>query len=264
MKMLMSVEEFNKYKKYTVKALRRAGLYKGRYHYSNKVNTPNQLLYWKNLILFDFKENPVQHDSWDNSGTELCRTISLKINMGKFTQKFGNCMVTIPPSHIKLLWGNPPKIRDYDEQVMSETDEGNWIIKKVARTYYTATAKAINLPKQIPLKDVFRHYVESNLSFDSLRREQIEHPSRYGYEMEIPGTSYVLKFFITGSIYSIHVVKDTQENSVSIPDILKMNHWASIELKDIVERASICRKVEREYEPDDECMETEIAYDCTI
>lgn len=248
-----------------IKSLRRARLYNGRYSYPHYIDSPNQILYWKNLILFDFKENPEQYDSWENSGTELSRTISLKINTGKLTKKFGDCLVTIPPSHIKLLWGNPPKIRDYDEHTISETEEGNWIVKKVIKTYFTAEAKAIELPPQILLKDIFQHYVESNLSLDSLKRKQIEHPARYGYEMKIPGTDYVLKFFITGSIYSISVVKDNpQENPVSISDILKMNHWASIELKDMVERASICRKVEREYEPDDEITETEIAYDCTI
>ena len=251
-----------------VKSLRRARLYNGKYsypHYINYIDSANQILYWKNLILFDFKENPEQYDSWDNSGTELSRTISLKINMGKLTQKFGDCLVTIPPSHIKLLRGNPPKIRDYDEQEISETEEGNWIIKKFTKTYFRATVKAIELPPQIPLKDIFQHYVESNLSLDLLRLKQIEHPSRYGYEMKIPGTDYVLKFFITGSIYSLSVFKDNpQENPVSISDILKMNHWASIELKDMVKRASICRKVEREFEPDDELTETEIAYDCKI
>lgn len=247
-----------------VKSIRRARLYNGRYSYYY-IGSANQLLYWKDLILFDFKKNPQQYDSWDNSGSELSRTISLNINMGKLTKKFGDCLVTIPPSHIKLLWGNPPKIREYDEQEISETEEGNWIIKKLIITRFRAEAKAIELPPQIPLKDIFQHYVESNLSLDSLKREQIKHPSRYGYEMKIPGTDYVMKFFITGSIYSISVVKDNpQENPVSISDILKMNHWASIELKDMVERASICRKVEREYEPDDDPMETEIAYDCQI
>lgn len=248
-----------------VKSLRRARLYKGRYGYPQQYDSVNQILYWKNLILFDFKENPQQYDSWDNSGTELNRTISLKINMGKLTKKFGDCLVTIPPLHIKLLWGNPPKIREYDEQEVSKTEEGNWIIQKFTKTYFRATAKAIELPPQIPLKDIFQHYVESNLSLDSLKLNQIEHPARYRYEMKIPGTDYVLKFFITGSIYSISVVKDNpQENPVSISDILKMNHWASIELKDMVERASICRKVERECEPDDEITETEIAYECKI
>lgn len=249
--------------KYIIKSLRRVGLYKGRYAYPHNVNSVNQLLYWKDLILLDFKENPKQQVSDHNSSTELYRTISLKINLGKLTHKFGDCPVTIPRSYIKLILGNPPKIRNDDNQEISETEEGNWIIKKFIKTYYTATAKAIELPPRIPLKDVFRHYVESNLSLDSLKRDQFEHPSRYGYKMEIPGTDYVMKFFITGSIYSISV-KSTQENPVSITDILKMNHWASIELKDIVERASICRKLEREYEPDDECMETEITYDCKI
>ena len=247
-----------------VKSLRRAKLYKGRYEYPVPcyVGSVNQLLYWKDLILFDFKENPEQQDSWSTSGTELSRTISLKINLGKLTRKFGDCLVTIPPSHTKLLRGNPPKVNGYDEQVVSETEVDNWIIKKITETRTSIIVKDITLPPQMPLKDVFRHYVESNLCLNSLRREQIEHPSQYKYEMEIPGTDYVLKFFITGSIYSISV-KDTQENPASIPDILKMNHWASIELKDIVERASICRKVERNYEPDYE-PETEITYDCKV
>ena len=249
-----------------LKSLRRARLYKGRYDYDYLyVDSVNQLLYWKNLILFDFKENQEQHASWHNSGNELSRTISLKISMGKLTRKFGDCLVTIPPSHIQLLRGTPPNIRDYDEQVISETEVGNWIIKKVTKTYTTATAKDITLPAQIPLKDVFRHYIESNMSLDLFKRQQIERPHRYSYKMEIPGTDYVLKFFITGSIYSISVIEvNPQEYPVSFPDILKMNHWASIELKDIVEKASICRKVEREYEPDDEPMGTEITYDCKI
>lgn len=246
-----------------ITSLRRARLYNGEYGNQISYNIHsidlNHLLYWKNLKLFDFKENPVQESSYNNSGHELNRAISLKINMGKLTKKYGDCMVTIPPSHIKLLWGNPPKIRDYDERIISETEEGNWIIKQVTKTYFTAAAKAIKLPPQIPLKDIFQHYVESNLSLDSLRQELIENPSRYGYEMGIPGTDYILKFLITGSIYSIKVT-----NPVSISDILKMNHWASIELKDIVERASICRKVEREYEPDIDEPESETTYECMV
>ena len=243
--------------------LRRARLYNGKYGNQIPYNMHsidlNHLLYWKNLKLFDFKENPVQESSCNNLGHELNRAISLKINMGKLTKKYGDCMVTIPQSHIKLLWGNPPKIRDYDEQIISETEEGNWIIKQVTKTYFTAAAKDIKLPPQIPLKDIFKHYVESNLSSDSLRQKQIENPSRYGYEMGIPGTDYILKFLITGQIYSIKVT-----NPVSISDILKMNHWASIELKDIVERASICRKVERLYEPDIDEPESETTYECMV
>lgn len=52
------------------------------------------------------------------------------------------------------------------------------------------------------------------------------------------------------------------KNSAMWLIIMKMNHWASIELKDIVERASICRKVKREYdiyEP-----ESETTYECTV
>jgi len=246
-----------------ITSLRRAGLYNGKYGYSDaewpiKSINSSHLLYWKNLKLFDFKENPAQDGSWRNSGTELHRSISLKINLGKLTKKYGDCLVTIPPMHVKLLWGEPPEIPDYDIEEISSEEVNGWIIRKLTKTYTTATPKAIELSPQIPLKDVFRHYVESDLQTDSIKLLQIEHPERYGYKMEIPGTGYILKLFITGSIYSIQVF-----NPTSIHDILKMNHWASIELKDIVERASICRKLEREYEPDfDDDPET--TYECTV
>ena len=246
-----------------IKQLRRARLFTGKYRHArtypiDSINK-NHLMYWKNLQLFDFKENPVQGGSYHNSGSELSRAISLDINLGKLTKKYGDCPVTIPHPHIKLCRGEPPKIQEYDEQVLSEEELEFWTIKTVTRTYTTATAKAINLPPQLPLKDVFRHHVESNISLIQLKLEQIEHPDMYGYKMEIPGTDYIIKFFITGSIYSI-----TVHNPTSIQDILKMNHWASIELKDIVEKASICRKVEREYEPDCDEPESTTTYECTI
>lgn len=249
-------------KKDIIKYLRRARLYKGRYNYPHHVDSPNQILYWNGLVLFDFKENTIQQSSGDNSGTELCRTIVLKVNMGKLTKKYGDCMVTIPKSHIELCRGKPPGLKDYDEQETIKFETKFWIITNVTKTYDVATPKSINLPAQIPLKDVFRHYIESTTSIDSLKLQQIEQPDRYSYEMKIPGVDYVLKFFVTGSIYSISA-KVTQKHPASIPDILKMNHWASIELKDMVEKASICRKVERECEPDYE-SETEIIYDCKI
>lgn len=248
----------------TITSLRRAGLYNGKYGYSDaewptKSINSSHLLYWNNLKLFDFKENPAQVGSYRNSGTELHRAISLNINLGKLTKKYGDCLVTIPPSHVKLLWGKPPEIPDYDIEEISSEEMNNWIITKFTKTYTTATPKAIELPPQVPLKEVFKHYVESELHIDTLKRAQIAHPDQYSYTVEIPGTNYILKFFITGSIYSIKV-----SNPTSIQDILKMNHWASIELKDIVEKASICRKVEREYEPDYDGLESETTYECTV
>lgn len=248
-----------------IKTLRRAGLYKGNYTYIpdienlDGINGINNLLYWRKLILFDFKENPLQCDSWKHDGTELNRTISLKINMGRFTKKFGDCKVIIPPHHIKLLRGEPPNIKEYNEEVVSESDIDNWILKKTIKTYISATPKEITLPPTLPLKDVFKHYVESNLSLTPLKHLQQEYPERYKYEMKIPNTYYLIKFFITGSIYSISVVKE----DVQISDILKMNHWVSIELKDIVEKSTLCRKLQVECEPDFE-PETEITYVCNI
>jgi len=247
-----------------ITSLRRARLYNGKYGYSDaewpvKSINSSHLLYWNNLKLFDFKENPAQDGSWRNSGTELHRAISLKINLGKLTKKYGDCLVTIPPMHVKLLWGEPPEIPDYDIDEISSEEVNGWIIRKLTKTYTTATPKAINLPPQLQLKDVFMHYIESELQTDDIKRSQIAHPDQYGYKMEIPGTNYILKFFITGSIYSIKVT-----NPTSIQDILKMNHWVSIELKDIVEKASICRKVEREYEQDYDELESETTYECTV
>lgn len=248
-----------------IRTLRRAGLYKGNYtripciENLDGINRINNLLYWKKLIMFDFKENPLQHDSWGQNGTELNRTISLKINMGKFTKRFGNYEVIIPPHHIDLLRGEPPEIKDYNEEVVSESEIDNWILKKTVKTYTVATPKEITLPPTLPLKEVFKHYVESNLSLTPLKHLQQEHPERYKYEMKIPNTDYLIKFFITGSIYSISVVKE----EVQISDILKMNHWASIELKNIVEKSTLCRKLQVNCEPDFE-PENEITYVCNI
>jgi len=247
-----------------IKPLRRARLYNGPYVYQDGVHSihKSHLLYWKGLKLFDFKHTPVQQNSYEYSGTELERAISLKFDLGKLTKKYGDCMVTIPPSHIHLIRGQSPKIEVYDDKIISETVVGNWIIKTVTKTYTTATGLPIYIPKQIALNDVFRHYVESNLSINWIKGEQTRRPSFYTYKMEIPGTDYYIKFFITGSIHSILV--EGSENPVSIQDILKMNHWASIELKDIVEKASICRKVETEYEIDDPEIGMETTYVCTI
>lgn len=210
--------------------------------------TVNRLLYWGDLRLLDYIENPLVASS---DQEEILRNISCTINIGKLVKKFSDSQTTIHKEFRRAVLAAEMRKR-FTNDLTSEIEEDgtDYTISKYIRTTYELELKKVATPT-VTLMEAFQMFLDSPLSSDRMSRSDML------FKLTPKGTDYEIGFFFSGKIKRIKVVHPDGRAPTG-EEIIEMSDWANRELADMVEKAAICKKIEESYEPDQETEITEV------
>jgi hypothetical protein len=210
--------------------------------------TVNRLLYWGDMRLLDYIENPM-HTKSDEE--ELLRNISCTINIGKLVRRFSDSRVIIQKEFRRALLAAEMRQRftnDLNTEVIEDCQD--YTISKCTCTTYELDLKKTATPTAT-LIEAFQMYLDSPLNSDRMSRRDMV------FKFTPKDTDYEVSLFFSGKIKRIKVVHPDGRAPTG-EEIIEMSDWANRELAGIVEKVAICKKIEESYEPDPESEITEV------
>lgn len=210
--------------------------------------TVNRLLYWDDLKLLDYIENPlVAHSDQE----EILRNISCTINTGKLVRRFSDSQIITHKELRRAVLTAEMRKRFTDDLASEIIEDGpDYTVSKYTRTTYELQLKKAATPT-VTLREAFQMYLDSPLSSDRMSRSDML------FKLTPKGTDYEIGFFFSGKIKRIKVAHPDGRAPTG-EEIIEMSDWFNREFVDIVEKASICKKIEESYEPDQETEITEV------
>lgn len=217
--------------------------------YTLPERTVNRLLYWGDLKLLDYIENPL-HTKSDEE--EILRNISCTINIGKLVRKFSDSQVIIHREFRRALLVTEMKRKFSDELHKEEIEDcPDHTISRYTRITYELELKDKASSVTGTLLEVFKMFLESPLNSDRMSKSDMV------FKLTPKDTDYEISFFFSGKIKRLKVAHPDGRAPTG-EEIIEMSDWFNREFVDIVERASICKKIEESYEPDQETEITEV------
>jgi hypothetical protein len=216
--------------------------------YTLQERTVNRLLYWGDLKLLDYIENPMTRNS---DGEEILRNISCIISIGKLVKRFSDSQIAIHKEFRRALLTAEMKQRFTNNlNVEVIEDHQDHTISRYTQTTYELGLKDVATPTTT-LLEAFQMYLDAPLNSDRMSRGDML------FRFTPKGTDYEIGFFLSGKIKRIKVVHPDGRAPTG-EEIIEMSDWANKELADIVEKAAICKKIEESYEPEQETEVTEV------
>jgi hypothetical protein len=212
----------------------------------------NRLLYWGDLMLFDYIADPLPYNSDEK---ELVRNITLNVRVGKLVKKFEGCKTKVPYLFRRILLNKyvADKYKGKHNNEMVE-DTSEWVVHKHTSESYYAELKDCNELEIETLMKAYQIYLDSPLCSDDFQNSDM------AFKFTPEGTDYEISVLFNGKIKRIKVVPPNNRPPTA-EEIIEMSEWANRELFDIVEKAAICKKIEETYEPD---TDTEIKEVCGL
>ncbi len=147
------------------------------------IGTINRLLYWGDLVLFNYRTHPKA-----SGGYEQMRNITLTVKIVNLVKKYPDAIVKIPTSFLKesikkeVFYKQTPTT---SEKVLEETS--TYKITEKHSTSYIFELKSSGLVYRMPLAEVYKQYLESGLSTNEIRYiDSHEDQMKFSFKDELP------------------------------------------------------------------------------